>query len=112
MTTDCWTSANNESYMGVTLHFIDKNFALQTILLKCAVFCESHTNANLAAELKTITQEWGLDKNIILAISDNAANVKIAIVNGPGWKFFGCYAHTLNLIVRDSLSEVGAPRKS
>lgn len=60
LTTDCWTSANNDSFMGITVHFIDNNFKLCSVLLKCAVFNESHTSANLAEELKSVTQEWGV----------------------------------------------------
>ncbi|CAG9840716.1 unnamed protein product [Diabrotica balteata] len=35
---------------------------------------------------------------------DNAANIKKAIQVELGWKFFGCFAHTLNLIVQDALA--------
>lgn len=104
LTTDCWTSGNNESFMGVTIHFIDEDFKLQTMLLKCAVFNVSHTSANLSADLNNITEEWGVRQKVVLAISDNAANITSAIKNGTGWKFFGCYAHTLNLIVKDALN--------
>lgn len=103
LTTDCWTSINNESFMAVTVHFINSQFHLESVLLNCSVFYDSHTSENLSKELLAIVKEWGLENKIALAISDNAANVKGAI-NMIGWKFLGCYAHTLNLIVRDALN--------
>jgi hypothetical protein len=98
--TDFWNSGNNESFMGVTIHFVDHDFKLQTMLLKCAVFNGSHTSANLSSELNTIA---GGHQKIVQAVSDNSANFTSAIKNGTGWKFFGCYAHTLTLIIRDAL---------
>lgn len=44
MTTDCWTSRNTESYITITVHFIDTNFDLKSILLSCHSFNESHTS--------------------------------------------------------------------
>lgn len=32
LTTDCWTSRNNESFMAITVHFINSEFVLKTIL--------------------------------------------------------------------------------
>lgn len=104
LTTDCWTSMNNDSFMGVTIHFIDDNFKFQSMLLSCSTFNEAHTSNNLSEELRQITTNWKVEKKILLAVSDNAANIKSAILNGRGWKFFGCYAHTLNLIVQDALN--------
>nr|CAI5863488.1 unnamed protein product [Callosobruchus analis] len=93
LTTDCWTLINNESYMGVTIHFIDEDFKLRTMLLKCA--CQP--------ELNSISEKWGIKKKIVLTVSDNAANITSAIKNGTSSTFFGCSAHNLNLIVRDAL---------
>ncbi|CAH1114950.1 unnamed protein product [Psylliodes chrysocephalus] len=102
LTTDCWTSPKTESFMAVTCHFID-NFKMNSVLLSCDVFEENHTAVNLAERLKKIVAEWGIEKKIILTISDNASNIKSAISKELGWKFFGCFAHTLNLAVKDAL---------
>lgn len=103
ITTDCWTSLNNDSFMAVTAHFLNNNFEMQTALLSCAVFYESHTSENLYKELLAIAESWTiLNDHVVLAVSDNAANIKNAIQR-TGWKFFGCYAHSLNLIVSNAL---------
>ncbi|XP_072400230.1 zinc finger BED domain-containing protein 4-like [Diabrotica undecimpunctata] len=105
ITTDCWTSINTESFMATTIHFVTKEFEPKSILLECSSFHEAHTSVNLASELNRITTEWGLEIKILIAISDNAANIKKAIREELKWPHFGCYAYTINLIVKDGLEE-------
>jgi hypothetical protein len=90
----------------VTVHFLDENFKMQSVLLTCSIFDKSHMSDNLAKELLTIAKDWTIEGKIVLAVSDNAANIKSAIQNRTPWKFFGCYAHTLNLIVEDAMKLV------
>ncbi|CAH0717085.1 unnamed protein product, partial [Brenthis ino] len=103
VTTDMWTSRNNDSYLAVTGHYIDKNFSLQSVLLECKVLESRHTGLNLAGELRNVAQEWNILDKVLLAVSDNGANIKSAIAQLE-WKHFGCYAHTLNLAVQKVLA--------
>lgn len=102
--TDLWTSVNMESFIAVTGHFIDKDFQLVSILLECSLMRGQHTSENLAENLNRIVTDWGLQDKVLLIVSDNASNIKKAISVCLKWKHFGCFAHTLNLIVRDALS--------
>lgn len=103
LTTDCWTSRNSENFMAVTAHFINQNFKLQSMLLDCSSYGESHTSENLSNELKKVIFEWNLDQKILMVISDNAANIRKAIKDDLKLKHFGCYAHTINLVAQDAL---------
>lgn len=103
LTTDCWTSRNTESYIAVTVHFINDNFELMSVLLECSAMVTNHTSKNLAHELRKIVHEWDIEKKIVLAVSDSASNIKNAISKELGWRHFSCFAHTLNLIVNDVL---------
>ena len=38
-------------------------------------------------------------------LSDNVTNI-VAAIRFTGWKHLPCFAHTLNLIVQDSLKEI------
>ncbi|XP_073470722.1 zinc finger BED domain-containing protein 4-like [Aquarana catesbeiana] len=105
LTTDCWTSRTTTSFMAVTCHYIDDNFKLSSSLLDCFSFTERHTADNLSVELSKICEEWGITNRIVACISDNASNIKAAIRN-VGWKYLACFAHTLNLIVRESLKSI------
>lgn len=106
ITTDCWTSRNTVSYIAVTVHFLNDNFDLYTILLECRSMDTSHTSENLALELKDIVENWGIQDKILLAVSDNAVNIKNAIKIKLNYPYFGCFAHTINLIVKDGLKNV------
>lgn len=104
MTTDCWTSRNTESYIAITVHFLDSNFVLKSILLSCHSFNESHTSEHLSEQINTTLNTWGIRNKIGLAVSDNAYNVQNAL-SILKLKHFGCFAHTLNLIVQSAISK-------
>jgi hypothetical protein len=109
ITTDCWTSRNTDSVMAVTAHFIDKNFLIKSVLLECIAYEGGHGSENLAQKLRKVIADWNIaEESILLAISDNAANIKKAISTDLKWRHFGCYAHTLNLIVGNSLKSLQA----
>lgn len=73
------------------------------MLLGCYEFSDNHTSLNLSTKIKSTLIEWNLEDKIIFAISDNANNIKAAL-NLLQLKHFGCFAHTLNLIVQSALS--------
>lgn len=103
LTTDCWTSRNNESFMAITIHFVDSNFSLQSILISCSSFNENHTAINLSEQIQKTIDEWQLEGKIELAVSDNATNIKNAL-GSLQLKHLGCFAHTLNLVVQSALT--------
>ncbi|XP_072375369.1 E3 SUMO-protein ligase ZBED1-like [Diabrotica undecimpunctata] len=106
LTTDSWTSRNAESFIAVTTHFVSEDFRAKSVLLECCSFPVQHTSANLATELNRVVTTWGLESKILLPISDNAPNITKAIKEDLAWKHFGCYAHTINLIIQDGLKIV------
>jgi len=65
---------------------------------------EDHTAEYIADELKNVIDEWNATKKIIAVVTQNAANIVAAICLN-GWKHIPCFAHTLNLIVQDSLKD-------
>ncbi|XP_060854989.1 zinc finger BED domain-containing protein 4-like [Metopolophium dirhodum] len=81
-----------------------QNFVLKSILLSCHPYSASHTSENLSKEIKNVLQQWGVEKKIVFAVSDNAPNIKNAL-NILKLKNLGCFAHTLNLIVQSALKE-------
>jgi len=103
LTTDCWTSRNNESFMAITIHFINTEFELKSVLLGCHSFNSNHTANNLAQEIEQVLNSWNLYSKITFAVSDNAYNIKNALAT-LGFKNMGCFAHTMNLIVQSALT--------
>lgn len=55
--------------------------------------------------MKDEVNKWKLENKISAVITDNAANV-VAVVRMTTWRHFPCFAHTLNLIVQDSLKSI------
>lgn len=106
LTTDCWTSAANDSYLALTAHFINDDFEQESVLLDCILMEGSHTSVALATKIKQITDEYDLTNKVLLVVSDNAANIVGAVVNELKWKHLGCYAHGINLIVQEALRKV------
>nr|XP_022909869.1 zinc finger BED domain-containing protein 4-like [Onthophagus taurus] len=108
LTVDGWSSRNQDSFYSVTAHYVvkeEKRTYLASDLLGCVSFADKHTGENIANKLKIILNEWEISEKITAIISDNASNMKLAIRIG-GWKHWGCYAHSLNLVVQSGLKEV------
>ncbi|XP_051996488.1 E3 SUMO-protein ligase ZBED1-like [Xyrauchen texanus] len=104
LTTDMWTSVSTEAYLTVTCHVIE-NWQTKDFVLEMAIFHGQHTADNISSELKRITDEWGLTDKVMAVVTDNGANM-VAAVHKAGWRHYPCFAHTLNLVVKDSLKAV------
>lgn len=106
LTTDGWTSLNNQSFWTVTVHFIDENtYTLESFLLGCTKFNERHTAENLAEFLKKTIVDWDINNKVSAVSSDNAANI-VAAIKICGFRHIACFAHTLNLIVQEGLKTI------
>ncbi|KAL3848453.1 hypothetical protein ACJMK2_019310 [Sinanodonta woodiana] len=110
-TSDAWTSDNNlHAFLSLTAHWIDSNWERQYAFLQLRLLEVSHTGEMLAAELLSIMEEWKVvrDRRGIL-VRDNGSNmVKAARV--AKISDLGCYIHTLQLVVGESLKTQKAVR--
>ncbi|KRT78170.1 hypothetical protein AMK59_7458 [Oryctes borbonicus] len=105
LTIDAWTSVTNESYVGVTAHFITQNWIFYSCLLDC-FYCEKdHAAFHLCSDLRRIASEWGLSDKVYAITTVNAANM-VESVKLTGWTHIPCFAHTVNVIVQNGLKEV------
>lgn len=57
MTIDGWMSCATDSFVTVTAHYIDEEWALQSHVLQTCKFTEVHTGKNLAALLQEVFRE-------------------------------------------------------
>ncbi len=106
LTTDGWTSINNDSFVAVTAHFItdtDRELTLDSALLSCEEFGLRHTGDNIADYLTNVIKEWKIEGRVSVIVTDNGANMVSAITGR--WKHLPCFAHTLNLMVRSAWKE-------
>lgn len=105
LTTDGWTSIKNESYLGVTGHFINENSLLQSVCLGCENFNERHTIENLSVFLKNIVCTWGIQHKIVAVVSDNAPNI-VGAIKDSNFRHISCFAHNVNLVVQKGLKKI------
>lgn len=114
-TIDAWTSVANKSFYGITVHYIDSNWKLQSIVLDFVPSRGHHTGEDIARIFYTSLLEYGLDVTRIQGITvDNAAANSTFMVElskfvnadlfDPEDQHFRCIAHILNLAVQDALN--------
>jgi len=102
VTTDMWTSSNNDSYMGVTCHWVDEDYQLRNTCLAIKHAPGSHTADLISTELSEIMTDWGIERPVHL-VTDSGANVKRAMSLMEGVEWRPCFAHTLQLVVNGGL---------
>lgn len=106
ITTDAWTSKNHDSYHAITCHFVDADAdALKSILLSCFITTERHTSAKLQLEILNVLAEYQLRHKVVAMVTDNASNI-VGAVDLMKIVHISCFAHTLNLGVKDGLEVV------
>lgn len=116
LTTDCWTSIQNLSYMTLTAHFINNDWKYENRILSfCLVL--NHKGETIGRKVEEILREWGI-RNVSTITVDNATSNDVAVaylkkrIDNMGGlmsdgSFFHlrCCAHILNLVVRDGLKQ-------
>ena len=103
-TSDIWTTnVSNKSMISLTAHWLTIDFVRKSAVLNVKPFPESHTGENIVTIFEEMFDSWKIDKaKVHLILRDNAANMVKAMTDG-GYPDFGCFAHTLQLIVHDGV---------
>jgi len=108
ITVDHWTSIANENYGAITLHFI-QNFELQTIILSFMKHQGGCSGEELAHQLYTSLQSWGLDvkKHLVAIVSDSCSNMNkfgMIVCNDHDVQHHYCADHILHLTALKSFA--------
>ncbi|KAJ8893998.1 hypothetical protein PR048_006606 [Dryococelus australis] len=90
ITTHVWSSTVNDDYLSITAHFLDDNYKMQHVCLEVIPF--SHESLG----------KWGLLEKLSYVVRDNARNMS-ATMEKAGFKYVSCFAHTLQLVIKDSV---------
>ena len=99
-TTDCWTSCQNVSYLGLTFHWINEFWELisQTITVKYVT--GRHTGEKLAEILTETFNSWNAFDKLLAMTTDCATNMISATSYYEDLFHVFCFGHILNLIVK------------
>ena len=99
LTTDICTSRHNQAYTGLTIHYINDNYDLQSHLLETVEFPDSHTGVNISEEVKVILDGWGLaHDNLSDVTTDNGTKI-VSAMELLQWSRIPCFSHALQLAV-------------
>ena len=58
LTTDIWTSHSKDSYISLTLHYIDKTFHQRMVVLGCFGFATEHDAENIYRKIEEQLEEY------------------------------------------------------
>ncbi|XP_039310411.1 zinc finger BED domain-containing protein 4-like [Solenopsis invicta] len=105
ITCDNWTDVGNQSYLGVTIHYVTKQIEMKNGCIGVFPMSENHTSQYLRECLNSVVEDFNLDQSKIMAVvTDKAANIKKAVRDFMGQdKHVACFAHTLSHLVPDVL---------
>nr|XP_054603768.1 E3 SUMO-protein ligase ZBED1-like [Nothobranchius furzeri] len=104
-TTDLWSSRSSEPYLSLTIHYIDKEWTLQSTCLQTAYFPEDHTAEIISRGLEDALESWNLSKDRQVCITtDNGANIVKAVAL-QGWTRLQCFGHRLHSAIGGSMKD-------
>lgn len=105
ITCDIWTDVSNQSYLGVTVHFLQHELVLTNSTIGVFSLTENHTADYIKEMMLSIMQLFEIDVSSCTAfVTDSAANMVKAITDGFGFaKHLPCIAHSLSHLVPDAM---------
>lgn len=107
-TTDLWVSKSLNSYLSLTMTFIDNTFHLHRYVPFVKSFDLPHKGVNISLALSEMIGCLVQDNNIfkLFAVSDNASNMKVCMRALTDVEESFCVLHTLQLSIKDTFKTV------
>src|ERR1044072_219622 len=106
ITTDLWTSRAKNGYIGITCHWLTQEMKLCDILVCVNPISYPHTGEHICKTIQDKLKVLGLEKKVIIAVTDNGSNMVKAIGEWNGVEWVPCSAHTLQLCVLKGLRKI------
>ena len=101
ITSDLWTDRTTRAYLGLTVHFYDKDGDLKTATMSCETFHARETAENIAPHIQRILGEYEIEGKLVCGCTDDGGNMKKAFKDA-GIPRIHCFAHCLNICVKDT----------
>ena len=91
------------SLLSFTAHWLTESFQRKSAVLNVLPLDDSHTGEYLAKKYKEILATWKIKQDQVhLVLRDNAANM-VKAMRDAALPSFGCFAHSLQLVVEDGV---------
>lgn len=103
-TSDLWsTTVSVNSLMSLTAHWVTENFVRKRAILHAQSFEGSHTGEQIQRKLQKMLTQWGIQEHQVhMVLRDNGTNM-VKALNNAGLPHYGCFAHTLQLVINDGV---------
>ena len=121
LTTDIWSACNMESYLGITIHWININWQMENLLLDIVPLQDAHTAENITNTICSVLGDFVIGDQLLSITTDNGENmVKMGRLlqskieqqfENPNVIHLRCVAHILNLGVQAGLQKVASEVK-
>jgi hypothetical protein len=120
ITLECWTSPNGLTFMGITVHYIDDDWAPKSFVLDFVPLPDRHTGKALCEALVATCDRFGIFPKILGIATDNASNINNLLIRFQracrrrgvrfikGEQHVMCMAHIVNLAVQELLHKLTA----
>lgn len=106
MTCDAWSTKAGDPYLGITIHFIDKDYTLRSIVLALREFPVPHTAEGYTALVNSVVEEFGLPILYMLLMTTDRAAVMLKFARDLELPHASCAAHGLhNAVLADTLDD-------
>ena len=107
-TIDIWSDNVNQSFLGVTIHFLNNSWILESFSIALLPLFESHTSENIASWLDGVYKQWKIAPWI--RINDGASNMAESLSKSleklsQSTCYLRCGAHKLHGICKDMLNQ-------
>uniref|UniRef100_A0A183FQ36 Dimer_Tnp_hAT domain-containing protein n=1 Tax=Heligmosomoides polygyrus TaxID=6339 RepID=A0A183FQ36_HELPZ len=105
---DAWSSKDNKhSLLALTAHFVDSNFQPRFVVLAATPIKGPHNAENMKSLLAKALQSFSIEEERVhVFVRDAAASMK-KTTNLLNIKSVHCFAHKLQLAVKDGLKVIG-----
>jgi hypothetical protein len=123
LTCDVWTSKNQLSFFGFTVHFIDDKWKMQQRLLAFKYLTGDHDGVSLGKAMIEVLEDFGIAERLLGVTADNASNNSTMLAEiqkfydakypasgfSVEWNQVECVAHVLNLGAQQILKNCKQP---
>ena len=105
LTSDIWKNKKLEYFLGLTVHFFDKNLDYRSLVLSFRKFKKSHHNGNIRSFILREIDYAGILDKVVSITTDNEATVSLACkdLNEKEISHLVCKCHNINLSVKNGL---------
>jgi hypothetical protein len=113
LTTDHWTSVNDESYVVLTAHWANEGEQeLDSAILHLAVHRGPSSGQEMAQEFLKVFESYGFEiSKVVALVSDTAANMNVfgKSLESKGIPHLYCIAHVLQLTAKLAFDDRNLP---